>query len=208
MKVHNFPGYFIDIEGLDGSGTSTQVRLVARELKKQGFAPFLTKEPSQGPVGKLIRQALEKKTVLPAASLQLLFAADRGDHLDRKIIPRLEKGEMVITDRYLWSSIAFGSIDLSRTWLLDLNKNFFLPDLTVFIEVSPDVCLERIAKERVGVELFEEEEKLSRAWSTYHSLATKYWWAQIELVNGLQEKKEVTKEIIMAILRHSKYKKR
>lgn len=208
MKIHNYPGFFIDIEGLDGSGSSTQVRLVANELKKEKIKPYLTKEPTKGPIGKLVRQALEGKfNALPPASIQLLFAADRGRHLNTEIIPQLEKGKMVITDRYAWSSVAFGSVELSREWLLDLNQDFILPDLTIFIEVSPSVCLERIAKERKGIELFEEEEKLERAWDAYHSLVSKYWWTNMAVVDGEQKRGEVTVDILEHIKKHPKFRR-
>lgn len=208
MKIHKYPGFFIDIEGLDGSGSSTQVRWVNKELEELGINPYLTSEPSNGPIGNLARSALKGEfDSLPPASIQLLFAADRGQHLEKEIIPRLKKGEMVITDRYAWSSIAYGSIDLPQTWLFDLNKDFILPDLSIFLEVAPDVCLERIAKENKGVELFEEEEKLEQAWSTYHSLASKYWWAQIILINGGSQRSKVTQEILSIISRQPKFRK-
>jgi len=208
MKIHNYPGFFIDIEGLDGSGSSTQVRLVAKELKKEKIKPYLTKEPTKGPIGRLVRQALEGKfNALPPASIQLLFAADRGRHLNVEIIPQLEKRKMVITDRYAWSSVAFGSVELSREWLLNLNKDFILPDLTIFIEVSPAICLKRIAKEKKGIELFEERGKLERAWDAYHSIVSKYWWTHIAVVDGEKEKKEVTEDILAHIKKHPKFRR-
>lgn len=207
MKLNPYKGFFVDIEGLDGSGASTQVRLVAKELRRLGVRPYLTKEPTEGEIGKLIRQVLQRKVSLPPDSLQLLFAADRGEHLQREIIPKLEKERMIITDRYAWSTVAFGSVDLSKEWLLDLNRDFILPDLTIFIEVSPEICLQRIAKERQrqGVELFEEEEHLNQTWDTYHWLAQKYWWAQIAVVDGEREKEEVTADILDQIKKHSKF---
>lgn len=207
MKIHQLPGFFVDIEGLDGSGASTQVRLVARELRKLGGRPYLTKEPTEGAIGKLIRQILQRKISLPPDSLQLLFAADRGEHLQREIIPQLEKGRMVITDHYAWASVAFGSVHLSKEWLLDLNRDFILPDLTIFLEVAPEICLERLAKERGGVVLFEEEEHLAQTWDTYHWLAQKYWWAQIAVVDGEQEKELVRDEILKVIKDHPKFRR-
>jgi len=208
MKIHNYPGFFIDIEGLDGSGSSTQVRRVVRALAEEKVKAYMTKEPSKGPIGKLTQEALMGQfNSLPPASIQLLFAADRGRHLNVEVIPRLEKGEMVITDRYAWSSVAFGSVELDREWLLSLNKDFILPDLTIFIEVSPGICLERIAKERQGIELFEEEEKLEQAWDAFHSLVSKYWWTNMAVVDGEQTPQEVTATILTHIFRHPKYKK-
>lgn len=208
MKIHQYKGFFIDIEGLDGSGASTQVKLVAKALRKERIKPYLTKEPTKGPIGKLVRSALEGQwNSLPPASVQLLFAADRGKHLNEEIIPLLEKGKMIITDRYAWSSIAFGSVYLSKEWLLDLNRDFILPDLTIFIEVSPEVCLERLTRERKGVELFEEEEHLTQTWDTYHWLAQKFWWAQIAVVDGERKKEEITEEILTHLKKHPKFKR-
>lgn len=208
MKIHNLPGFFIDIEGLDGSGASTQVKLVAKELKKEGVKPYLTKEPTKGPIGKLVRSALEGQwNSLPPASVQLLFAADRGRHLNEEIIPKLEKGKMIITDRYAWASIAFGSVHLSKEWLLELNRDFILPDLTIFIEVSPEICLKRLEKEKKEVRLFEEEEHLEQTWDTYHWLAQKFWWAQIAVVDGEREIEEVTADILNHLKNHPKFRR-
>lgn len=209
MKIHNYPGLFIDIEGLDGAGASTQVESVAHSLKGLGVKPILTKEPTAGLIGTLIRRALQKKISLPADSLQLLFVADRGEHLEKQIIPALKKGRMVITDRYLWSTVAFGSIGSEKEWLLDLNRNFILPDLTFFIEVDPLVCLKRIAvdKSRQGIELFEGKERLTQAWDAYRWLSEKYWWAQIMMVDGEKPKEQVTAAILARLQIHPKFKK-
>jgi len=206
MKIHRYPGFFIDIEGLDGSGSSLQVERVAKLLKKEGLRVYTTKEPSRGPIGKLVRSALKGEfNSLPPASVQLLFAADRGRHLHEEIIPRLEKGQTVITDRYAWSSIAYGSVELAQTWLLDLNKNFILPDLTILVDVPPEICARRITRQPGGLELFEEEEKLALAQEAYHSLATKHW-AYIVVVNGEQPLGKVTEAILKTIKRQPKFK--
>src|SRR4030042_2754951 len=169
FKVNPFPGFFIDIEGLDGSGQSTQVQLLRKVLDLKGITSLVTKEPNEDCyLGKEIRQILRKKEKVESPlKLQQMFVDNRQDHLKRIIIPNLKKGVLVITDRYLWSNVAFGSIDLDKERLLDLNKDFILPELTIFIKVAPEICLARIAKEREGVELFEKEEKLKRVWKTY-----------------------------------------
>lgn len=208
MRIHNYPGFFVAIEGLDGCGGRTQVRLVTKALAQEKIKVFPTKEPTSGPVGKLIKDVLNgKHCLLSPAALQLLFAADRGCHLVSDIIPRLKKGELVITDRYAWSSIAYGSIDLNTEWLLNLNKNYILPDLTIFIEVNPEVCLERLAKEKRSLELFEEKEKLEMAWAAYHSLVTKYWWTYMVIVDGEQNRQQTTEAILARIKNHPKFKK-
>ncbi|MBM3208848.1 dTMP kinase [Candidatus Shapirobacteria bacterium] len=208
MKLNPYPGFFIDIEGLDGSGANTQVKLVTEELRKLGLEPYLTKEPTDGPVGKLIHEILKKDpaSVSPTA-LRLLFAADGCFHLEDVVIPRLEKGGTVITDRYAWSSVAYGAVHLPKEWLFELNRDFIMPDLTVFIDVSPEVCLERLAKERGGLALFKEQEELELAWDTYHWLANKYWWAEIAAIDGERGKEAITTDIIKLIKAQPKFKK-
>jgi dTMP kinase len=205
MKIHKYPGFFIDIEGLDGSGSQTQVGLLAARLKKEGRKFLETREPSAGPVGRLVHQLLKVEKDFPPAVTQLLFAADRGLHLHREITPVLEKGGLVMTNRYLWSTIAFGSVELSRQWLADINNDYYFPDLTIFIEVSPDMCLDRVAKEKSGVELLEKEDELARAWATYHSLASKYWWTGIRIIDGERPKEAVAEEIWGCVSKHHKF---
>ncbi|MCJ7804949.1 dTMP kinase [Patescibacteria group bacterium] len=209
FKVNPFRGFFIDIEGLDGSGQSTQIQLLSKTLDLKGIAPLVTKEPNEGCyLGKEIRQILKKEKEMESPlKLQEMFVDNRQDHLKRIIIPKLKNGGLVITDRYLWSNVAFGSIDLDKKWLLDLNKDFILPDLTIFIKVAPEICLVRITKEREGVELFEKEEKLKRVWKTYQWIVAKYGWTQIHLVDGEQEREKVTQDILQIILRQPKFKR-
>lgn len=207
MIIHKYPGFFVDIEGLDGSGSSTQVHLLGENLKKLGLGPYLTKEPTNGPIGEIIHQILQKKIRnISPSTLRLLFAADGGFHLDKDIIPRLKKGQMVVTDRYAWSSVAFGSVFASKEWLYELNRGFIIPDLTFFLEVPPYVCLKRIRLEKGAVELLGKEEQLAHVWDTYHYLANKYWWANIIVVDGDRPREEVAEEILHHIKNHSKFK--
>lgn len=209
FKANPFPGFFIDIEGLDGSGQSTQVHLLRKTLDLKGINPLLTKEPNEDCyLGKEIRQILRKTKKLESPlKLQQMFVNNRQDHLKKIIIPELKKGGLVITDRYLWSNVAFGSIDSGKERLLNLNKDFILPDLTIFIRVAPEICLARITKEREGVELFEKEEKLKRVWKTYQWLVTKYGWTQIYAVDGEQRREKVAQDILQIILKQPKFKR-
>lgn len=209
FKVNPFPGFFIDIEGLDGSGQSTQIRLLTRALDSKGMTSLVTKEPNEDCyLGKEIRQVLRKEKKLESPlKLQQMFVDNRQDHLKKIIIPELKKGGLVITDRYLWSNVAFGSINSDKERLLDLNKDFILPDLTIFIKVAPEICLARITKEREGVELFEKEEKLKRVWKTYQWLVIKYGWTQIYTVDGEQKREKVAQDILQIILKQPKFKR-
>ena len=112
-------GHFIAIEGIDGAGTTTQAARLAAALRKRGLPVRTTHEPTDGPIGALIRQVLNGRVVVagPAGStslgwstMALLFAADRLDHLQAEIIPNLMDGVTVITDRYDASSIAYQGV--------------------------------------------------------------------------------------------------
>lgn len=174
MTINPHPGLFIDIEGLDGSGASTQVEKIVGWLKAQTKEKILrTKEPTDNVIGGLIRGVLTKTVTIPMDALQLLFSADRSHHLASEIIPLLKEGGIVVTDRYIPSTMAFGSLDMDKEWLMMINEHFLMPDLTVFIRVSPDECIRRLHKSRGRLELFEEKEKLQQVWKGYEWVAKK-----------------------------------
>jgi len=192
-------GKFIVIEGLDGCGKTTQVELLAEELREQGEKVIETNEPTGGLIGKLIRQVLEKKAVLSSDALQLLFVADRLDHLRNEIEPTLKKGEMVICDRYLWSTVAYGSLNLDKNWLLSLHRYCSYPDISIFLEVEPKTCLQRIGLRGKGKTIFEEEGKLRKVWQVYQWLAEKFP-KRVIIVDGEREPEKINREILNKIL--------
>jgi len=198
MIKHNYEGLFIAFEGLDGSGSSTQVDLLAKNLRNASKTVFTTKEPTNNLVGGLIRGVLTKHWTIPAEGFQLLYAADRSHHLASEIIPALEKGNIIISDRYAFSSIAFGSIGADVEWLKEINKNFILPDITFFIKVSPEVCINRIGKSRDGFEFFEEEEKLKETLATYEIL-TQDESNRFVIIDGEKEIGDIEKEIFNVV---------
>lgn len=166
---------FIAFEGLDGSGSSTQSRRLAERLEKNGKASLLTKEPtSDSPIGKLIREALQHKWNISPQGLQLLFSADRAEHLKNEIEPALQNGRIVITDRYLFSTLAYGGMNADTEWLKVLNKDFRLPDLTFLLRLSPEECIKRIAGRGSDFELFEKTDTLARIWENYEKIAGDY----------------------------------
>jgi len=165
---------FLVIEGLDGAGTTTQTRLLVEALTDRDMPVVRTREPSEGPVGALIRQMLSERVVAPDGQgghrpvdddvLALLFAADRLDHVDATIDPALDDGRVVVTDRYYHSSLAYqsdmrddGSVDTE--WVRTLNARAPSPDLTLFLEASPEVCLERL-RERESRDIYENPDYL------------------------------------------------
>lgn len=167
-------GKFIVFEGLDGSGQTTQADLLAKRLKRDGHKVLLTKEPTNNLIGGLIRGALTHEWKSSNTVLQLLYAADRGHHLEREILPALDKGYIVISDRYYYSSIAFGSIDLEMAWMEKINAHYPKPDRAFYISVPPKIAIKRIHANRFGVELFEKERELTLVAKTYQKLVKKH----------------------------------
>ncbi|HUW21656.1 MAG TPA: dTMP kinase [Candidatus Bathyarchaeia archaeon] len=204
MKPNPYPGFFVVIEGLDGCGASSQIEPVAEALRIGNKEVTTTSEPTDNILGGLLRGALTGVYRLPPASLQLLFVADRLHHLDRLIEPVLKKGELVLCDRYFWSTIAYGSIDLDFNWLLEINQYCLLPDLSIFLKVDPLTCFQQIKKSRFGLELFENRQKLDQVWRIYEKLARKYP-REIVFVDGERVSSEVKSNILKAIKHHPKF---
>ncbi len=195
MFKNKFPGKFIAIEGIDGSGATTQTDMICRDLKSDKQACYLTQEPTNNIIGSLIRGYLAGEIKpINQTYLQLLFAADRASHLETEIIPRLKKGTHVISDRYFLSSLAYGSLDIEDTdWLYQINNQFLLPDLTIVIKVPIKVALKRIRDDRSSVELFEKEASLAKVWKAYENLSKKY--PNIKIVDGEKDVYEIFKQI-------------
>jgi dTMP kinase len=195
MQKNVYRGKFIVFEGLDGSGQTTQAGLLKDFLTNEGYKVFLTKEPTQNSsVGRKIREVLDKKTEIVSRDLQELFTQDRREHLEKEIIPALERGEMVVCDRYFFSTFAFGaSTGLDLGWLIKINNDFLMPDITFLLKVSPEICVQRIEKRGEGVKFFEKKEKLAKVWETYRILPEKF--ENIYLINGEKSAGEVFEEI-------------
>lgn len=151
----------IVIEGLDGAGTTTQARRLVEHVRAKGGKAHGTREPSDGPVGRLIREMLTGGHAIPGQALSqstfgLLFAADRLDHLQREVEPKLAAGELVVSDRWYHSSLAYQGTGAERDWIAMLNGRARRPDLTIFLEVRPEVAAHRRAAAGRVQELFED----------------------------------------------------
>jgi dTMP kinase len=154
-------GVFICIEGLDGSGKTTQAVLLTERLHKR-YNAIYTSEPSNGKTGTFIRDCcLYEKKRLPTAVEALLFAADRIEHVENEIKPALAEGKLVICDRYLYSSLAYqGSAGLSLEWIKSVNSHALQPDFAIFIDVSPELVLERLQRKKSVMETLETQQKV------------------------------------------------
>lgn len=165
-------GQFIVIEGVDGAGTTTQTRMLVSALRARGLPVRATREPSEGPFGTMLRQILTGRLVVPGMSgarppswttMALLFAADRLDHLEAEIVPNLMDGVTIVSDRYDHSSIAYQSVTGGEDediigWLKDINRHARRPDLTVVLDVPPEVAARRRSERDRGQELYDDDQ--------------------------------------------------
>ncbi len=164
-------GLFYAVEGIDGAGSSTQARLLYEHLVTSGFSAYLTHEPSNGPVGQHLRQLLLGKTTsMPAESMALLFAADRVQHACLDIVPRLQRGEHVICDRYVLSSLVYQGLDLPLAWVEQINKYAPAPDITILIDTSPSQAAQRRAQRGGPTEIFDNDTLQHRLRERYLTL--------------------------------------
>ncbi len=166
-------GNFIAFEGIDGSGKSTQIGLLAERLKKEGVCCYTTMEPTNAPVGSLVRQVMTGRIRMDNKAIAALFAADRLDHLLNEvdgIASKIEEGTTILTDRYYFSSYAYHSVDVPMEWVIRANEQSALilrPTVNLFIDVDPDTALERIARNRFHQELFEKKSRLVEVRENY-----------------------------------------
>ena len=161
-------GVFICIEGLDGSGKTTQAQILTERLSKSHNAVY-TAEPSHGTTGTFIRECcLYKEKRLPTATEALLFAADRVEHVENEIKPALADGKLVICDRYLYSSLAYqGSAGLSLAWIKKINSCALQPDFAVFIDALPERVLERLQRKKSVMETLETQKKVREVYLNF-----------------------------------------
>ena len=163
-------GKLIVLEGLDGAGTTTQSERLHTYLSERSIDNHLTREPTEEPIGQLIRGGLRGslispttggKTTLSEGALCLLFAADRVEH-SRVIETLLSNGVQVISDRFIWSSIAYQSLDpaISAERVIDINRGCAVPHLTLFLKVPVDECLSRLQKRNEAHTVYEKKELL------------------------------------------------
>ena len=205
-------GKFIVIEGIDGAGTTTQAQRLAEWMRDQGMSFHLTMEPSRWGIGSLIREYLSGRIDLPdrhlgAYTLALLFAADRLDHLAREVEPKLRKGVHVVSDRYLLSSLAYQSLECDPNWVGTINREARPPDLTLLLDLEPEISMKRIGGRYLWPELFEELGTQKKIRELYlQQVRELYSEQRIILIDGSQGIEEVhqaiRKEVSLFLERH------
>jgi dTMP kinase len=202
-------GRFIVLDGIDGSGTTTQGQRLVAALQAAGVSARFTCEPSAGPIGRQIRQLLSAGGEEPSHAwdtLALLFAADRLDHLAREVRPALSAGTTVVCDRYDLSSLAYQSAtapepaaagaapaaagQAALAWIRALNQRALRPDLTIVLDVDPDVAEARRAARGQPAELFERRDlqrRLARLYAAAEALVPGDRLVHISADAGLEE---------------------
>ncbi|MFO0589572.1 MAG: dTMP kinase [Polyangiaceae bacterium] len=205
-------GVFVVVEGIDGAGTTSQAELYAKHLRAQRRLVHVTREPSTGPVGSLLRLILTRRVSLPSGShaetMALLFAADRLDHVESEVLPLLREGYVVISDRFDMSSILYQAVTAGAepsasndvvAWIRTLNQHARRPDVTVVVDVSPEVAEARRRARGGSAELFEDldlQARLARAYRTAEDVVP---GDHVVHVNGDGSIDEVHRAIVQAL---------
>ena len=187
-------GKFIVFEGIDGAGTSTQSQMTADWLMNRGELVHVTCEPTRGPIGSLLRQILSGRVVakgnkggsepVDPATIALLFAADRIDHLQSEIEPHLSAGRHVICDRYVLSSYAYQAVDVDLKFVRAINAKAKAPDLTFFLDVAADVAMARIEAARHERDRFENLTFQRKVVDRYRTQVAEYRQGDVYSFNG------------------------
>ena len=200
--VQSDKGKFIAFEGIDGSGKSTQIQYLMEKLKENNIYYYTTMEPTDSPIGSLIHQIMMGRIKTDNKVIAALFVADRLDHLLNDINglkAKIDEGITVISDRYYFSSYAYHSVDMPMKWVIQANdqcKRILQPTVTVFIDVDPDVAIERIAKNRFHQELFEKKSRLVKVREKYfEAFKRERDNENIIVVDGNKQPAEIADEI-------------
>ena len=195
-------GFFVCIEGLDKSGKTTQSRILVRNLNRIGFKASFTTEPSRGEVGRFIRaQVLRRRKRVPSVIEALLFAADRYDHSEREIKPMLQDGIVVVSDRYVYSSLAYqGAAGLDLDWIREINRFSLVPDLAIYIDAPVMVLARRIKSNRSVMERTKTQRMVR---NVYMRLVRE---RELIRVNGNRPVKEVSRNILDLVLNRLRHK--
>jgi len=189
-------GAFICVEGLDASGKTTHAHRLVRSLLERGYPALYTTEPSSGQIGKFVRAyILERRRRIPTIVEALLFAVDRVDHIERTIRPATKEGKIVVSDRYLYSSLAYqGAAGLSLDWIEEINRFVISPDLAIYIDVPPEIVLSRLKRKKSVMENLHTQRKVREV---YGRLVKD---GRLVLIDGNRAKHEVASDVLSTVL--------
>lgn len=206
LRKSSYTGKLIVVEGIDGAGKTTQAKEVVKRLNKEGINAAYTKEPTDQVIGQFIREKiLSGNMEINPLALQYLFNADRVMHME-KIEKLLEKGMIIVMDRYFWSSVAYGLADLEEVtdWyltafsVLSFYHQFILPDMSLFLKVSPEIALQRIKGSGKHSEIYDTAEKLPKIEKNYENLMKEFPEA-FTVLDAERDFEEITIDIVSRI---------
>jgi dTMP kinase len=189
-------GIFICIEGLDASGKTTHTHRLVRSLLERGYEALYTTEPSSGQIGKFVRTyILQRKERVLTIVEALLFAVDRVDHVERTIKPAIKEGKIVVSDRYLYSSLAYqGATGLNLNWIEEINKFSLPPDLAIYVDVPPEIVIKRLKRKKSVMENLQTQRRVREV---YIKLVKD---GRLVLINGNRAMHEVAKDVLSTVL--------
>lgn len=207
-------GLFIVIEGVDGAGTTTHTKILADRLRARDLPVHATREPSDGPVGMMLRQILTGRVVVPGirgprpptwTTMALLFAADRLDHVEAEIVPNLMDGVTVISDRYDASSVAYQSLsgggdEEAVRWVRELNRHARRPDLMIVLDIPAKVAAKRRLSRTTSREMYDDDELQEQLAGFYANIERWFPDNRIVHVDADRPVGDVAAEIYGAVL--------
>ncbi len=201
-------GRFFVFEGIDGSGKTTQIARLAERISALGYEICETREPTDLLVGKMIRQILRGEIGMDNRAIAPLFVSDRLDHLTNPqdgLCQMMAEGKIILCDRYYFSSYAYHSVDMPMDWVIDANTicaQLLRPTVTIFIDISPEVAMERIHSGREGTELFETVERLTQTREKYFEAFHKLEGEEtVVVVDGSQDVDSLAQDIWSRVVR-------
>ncbi len=218
LKRNPYKGLYIALEGIDGSGKTTQVEKLSDYFKSQGREVITTREPRKnGLIGELVHKVLLGQEKLPTVAIQYLFSADRSAHHQELVIPSLKEGKIVITDRCFWSAIVYGILDrtggdydkndadllLINQSILSMYHQFTVPDLSFYLKISAEESLKRIKQKKEAIEIYEKKELIEKVYTGYEYLLDRFP-NEITVLNGEGKVEDVTKSMIEEIEKKEK----
>jgi dTMP kinase len=185
---------FAVFEGGDSSGTTSQLELLKEHLRNMAVPFLATFEPTDGPIGRLIRSALKKEISVGNKSLAMLFAADRNEHVfgPSGVAERCAKGELVVSDRYVLSSLAYQGVECGDDFPMILNSSFPAPELLFFFDIDPKIAIDRI-KNRPSPEIFEYLEFQVKVREKYLNLLNFYRDSDVKvtIIDAAESREEI-----------------
>ncbi len=188
-------GKFICLEGLDGCGKTTQAKLLVSRLENT-YNAIYTAEPSSGKIGQFIKDycldAGQRGSIVVEA---LLFAADRLEHVNSEILPALNAGRLVVSDRYVYSSFAYqGAAGLDLKWIERVNEHAIRPDLALFIDVQPETVIQRLKPRKSVMENLETQRKVREVYLKFVDKG------ELVRTDGNASKEKVANELLTKVL--------